>query len=81
MKYIAQVRDRRGRVLFQTAPHDTRDQAAESAFRCGRARARTCSTSEAYQDPDGNWRSNGMDIRWHRRDQFPNTISNPRRTK
>ncbi len=70
MKYVAQIRGRKGRLSFQTAPHDSRDQAAESAFKSGPAWARTCSTSEAYQDPNGDWRSNGMDIRWHRRDQF-----------
>ena len=70
MKYVAQIRDRRGRLRFQTGPHNTREQAVEAAFVSGPASARTCSTSEAYQDPCGDWRSNGMDTRWHRRDQF-----------
>jgi hypothetical protein len=70
MKYVAQIRDRRGRLRFQTGPHDTRDQAAKDAFERGPPLARTCSTSEAYQNPSGDWRSNGMDVRWHRRDQF-----------
>jgi hypothetical protein len=70
MKYVAQVRDRKGRLRFQTGPYDTREQAAQAAFKNGPASARTCSTSEAYLAPDGAWRSNGMDTRWHRRDQF-----------
>jgi hypothetical protein len=70
MKYIAQVRARNGRLRFQTGVYDTREQAAASAFSQGPAKARTCSTSEAYQDPYGTWQSNGFDIRWHRRDQF-----------
>jgi hypothetical protein len=70
MKYIAQIRDRRGRLRFQTAAHDKREQAAQAAFKNGPASARTCSTSEAFLDPDGGWQSNGMDTRWHRRDQL-----------
>ena len=70
MKYIAQVRARNGRLRFQTGPHDTREEAAAAAFEEGPAKARTCSTSEAYLDPHGKWQSNGFDIRWHRRDQF-----------
>jgi hypothetical protein len=70
MKYVAQIRDRRGRLQFQTAPHDTREQAAQAAFKDGPTSARTCSTSEAFLDPDGQWQSNGLDTRWHRRDQF-----------
>src|SRR5690242_10388436 len=71
VKYIAQIRDRKGRLLFETGPHDTRVQAAEFAFRCPRWRVPICSTSQAYQDPDGGWRSSRMDIRWHRRDEIP----------
>jgi hypothetical protein len=50
MKYVAQVRDRRGRLRFQTAAHDTREQAVQAAFKNGPASARTCSTSEAFLD-------------------------------
>jgi hypothetical protein len=75
MKYIAQIRARNGRLLFQTAAHDDREAAADAAFRQGPASAQTCSTSEACQDRGGAWRSTGIDIRWHRRDQFrPRTV-------
>jgi hypothetical protein len=70
MKYVAQIRDRRGRLRFQTAPHNTRERAAKDAFERGPTLARTCSTTEAYLDPNGHWRSNGMDARWHRRGEF-----------
>jgi hypothetical protein len=74
MKYFAQIRDRRGRLRFQTGSHDTREQAAQAAFKNGPTSARTCSTTEAYLDPAGHWRSNGMDARWHRRDQFSTPV-------
>ena len=70
MKYVAQVRHRKGRLRFPTGPYGSREQAAQAAFKNGPTAVRTCSTSEAYLDPDGRWQSNGMDTRWHRRDQF-----------
>jgi hypothetical protein len=54
MKYVAQVRDRRGRLRYQTSPHETREQAAQAAFKNGPVSARTCSTSEAFLDPEGS---------------------------
>ena len=77
MNYIAQIRDRKGRLRFQTAPHDTREAAADTAFRSGPPNARTCSTSRAYLDPDGAWRSNDFDIRWHRRTDRPTNSEDP----
>jgi hypothetical protein len=70
MKYIAQIRARNGRLLFQTGAHDSREAAAEAAFSEGPTSAQSCSTSEACHDPSGAWRSTGIDIRWHRRDEF-----------
>jgi hypothetical protein len=70
VKYVAQVYDRAGRLRFQAGPYDTREQAAQGAFKNGPASARTCTTTEAYETPSGDWRSNGLDARWHRRGQF-----------
>lgn len=67
MMYIAQIRDKAGRVRFQGAPADTHKQAALIAFRDGPKSATTCSVSKAYQDARGNWNSNGSDIRWFNR--------------
>ena len=71
MKYIAEIRKRNGRLWFATGPYDSREAAAQAAFRDGPGSARTCSTSHAYQEPNGAWRSNGLDIRWHCREQVP----------
>lgn len=68
--YIAEIRNKRGSLLFQGQPFDQREEAARYAFRNGPQNARTCSTSGAYRDPSGNWRSNGMDIRWHNRSDY-----------
>jgi hypothetical protein len=69
--YIAEIRAKGGRLMFAGQPHQDREEAARYAFRNGPQNATSCSTSGAYRDPSGNWRSNGMDIRWHnRRDYF-----------
>ena len=65
--FIAEIRAKNGSRLFQGMPNEDRIEAARYAFRNGPANAKTCSTSGAYRDPSGNWRSNGMDIRWHKR--------------
>jgi hypothetical protein len=70
MKYVAQVFDRRGRLRFQTGPYDTREQAAQAAFKNGPVSARTCTTTEAYEASSRDWRSNGLDARLHRRGEF-----------
>ena len=71
MMYIAQIRARKGgALLFEGQPFENREDAARYAFRCGPGNAKTCSTSGAYRDPSGNWRSNGMDIRWHQRADY-----------
>lgn len=67
MMFIAQIRDKGGRLRFQAEPADTRERAAFLAFRDGPAKADTCSVSNAYRDGAGNWQSNGSDIRWYRR--------------
>jgi hypothetical protein len=66
--YIAQIRAKSGRLLFEGQPFEDREDSARYAFQRGPQSAKQCSTSGAYRDPSGNWRSNGMDIRWHRRD-------------
>lgn len=63
--HIAQIRV--GSRWWQSQPFEDREEAARYAFRNGPQKAKTCSTSHAYRDPSGNWRSNGMDIRWHNR--------------
>ena len=68
MTYIAEIRGKSGARLFLGQPFEDREDAARYAFRTGPQNAKTCSTSGAYRDPSGNWRSNGMDIRWHKRD-------------
>jgi len=68
MKYIGEIRAKNGRLLFTGEPQDTRERAAQVAFRDGPKSAMLCMTSHAYLDPAGNWKSNGMDIRWTRRD-------------
>jgi hypothetical protein len=67
-KYIAQMRNKRGTVVFQTEPNDDREQAALMCFHLGPSTLRTCSTEGAYHDGKG-WRGNGMDIRWHDRER------------
>lgn len=61
---------RQGSRWWQSQPHQDREEAARYAFRNGPQNAKVCSTSRAYLDPSGNWRSNGMDIRWHRREDY-----------
>lgn len=69
--YIAEIRARKGGGrVFQGQPFENREEAARYAFRNGPQNARVCSTSGAYRDPSGNWRSNGMDIRWHNREDY-----------
>jgi hypothetical protein len=68
--FIAEIRAKDGRRIFQGQPFEDREEAARYAFRNGPQNARECSTSKAYRDPSGNWRSNGMDIRWHRREDY-----------
>jgi hypothetical protein len=71
-KYLAEIRGKDGRLLFQGQPYETREEAARYVFRHGSANAKDCSTSRAYRKPDGNWGSMGSDIRWHkRRDILP----------
>lgn len=67
--FIAEIHDKFGRRIFQGQPFESREDAARYAFRTCQ-NARQCSTSGAYRDPSGNWRSNGMDIRWHRREDY-----------
>lgn len=70
--FIAQIRAKGGRLLLEGEPRETREEAARFVFRSGPEKAKECSTSHAYRDPAGNWRSNGSDIRWHkRRDVLP----------
>lgn len=59
-----------GRRIFQGQPFEDREEAARYVFRNGPQNAKTCSTSHAYRDPAGNWRSNGSDIRWHKREDY-----------
>jgi hypothetical protein len=56
-----------GKRIFQGQPFADREEAARYVFRNGPKVAKNCSTSHAYRDPAGNWRSNGNDIRWHKR--------------
>ena len=61
MKYIAQIRaPKGGRLLFEGQPFEDREDAARYAFRNGPQNARQCSTSGAYLDPSGNWRSKAL---------------------
>jgi hypothetical protein len=66
--YIAQIRNKAGRLLLEGPPHENRDDAARLVFAAGPQTSKVCSTSNAYRDPAGNWQSNGCDIRWHKRD-------------
>jgi hypothetical protein len=69
MMYIGEIRAKNGRLLFAGDPQETRERAAQLAFRDGPQKARECSTSGAFRNPlTGNWQSNGMDTRWHQRD-------------
>ena len=67
--FVAEIRAKNGRMMFKGAPRETRDEAARFAFQYGPQAAKVCSTSGTYRDPSGNWRSNGMDIRWHKREE------------
>lgn len=69
MMFIGEVYSK-GRRLFQGHPQEDRQEAARYVFRNGPQNVTTCSTSHAYRDPSGNWRSNGNDVRWHKRYDF-----------
>ena len=68
--YIAEIRAKGGRLVFTGQPQADREEAARYAFRNGPQNATSCSTSLAYRDPSGNWRSNGMRIQWHNRHDY-----------
>lgn len=65
--YIAQIRNKSGALVHEGHPHENRVDAARFVFATGPQTAKTCSTSRAYRDPAGNWRSNGNDVQWHKR--------------
>jgi len=66
--YIARVSNKSGKALFRSRCHDTREAAAREVLR-ERPKAKTASTCHAYWD-GADWRENGSDIRWYRRDDI-----------
>jgi hypothetical protein len=65
IRFIAEIRDKRGRVVKRSGAYSSREDAARAIF-FTRPRAKRCSTSRA-SFVGGQWRTFGFDIRWHDR--------------